>query len=134
MSRQNRAISEFDPPVQFWNDCWPTWCYYSHTLLKKKHRNCIKLYIFWNPYNKTNNLIPFFREIGAWFNFWPTWHFQGQWQPSWKYHNMWHIRKLLLMLCFHSLSNRRLLTNTAQLCHFLVLNCPDRNDLHLYLC
>ena len=65
-----------------------------------------------------------FTEIGACFNFWPTWNFQGQWRPSWKCHNMWYIRKMLLMLCLHSLLNLRLLTNTAQSCHFLVLSSP----------
>ena len=41
---------------------------------------------------------------------------------------MWHIRKMLLMLCLHSLLNLRLLTNTAQSCYFLVLSCPSIPD------
>ena len=52
------------------------------------------------------------------------WNSQGQWRPSWKCHNMWHIRRMLLMLCLLSLPNLTLLTNTAQECQLQVLSCP----------
>ena len=54
-------------------------------------------------------------------HFWPTCNPQGQWWPSWKCHNMWHIRKMLLMqLCFvYTLPN--LTFSTDQLRGFLIL-------------
>ena len=68
--------------------------------LKTKHRRCIKLYIFFEfgIFMTRQTIYTIFREIGACFNFWPMWNSQGQWWPSWKCHNMWHIRKMLLML------------------------------------
>ena len=55
-----------------------------------------------------------FRDIGAYFNFWPMWNSQGQWRPSWKCHNVWHIRKMLLMLLLKSVQSLRVLTFCTQ--------------------
>ena len=42
------------------------------------------------------------------------WNSQGQWRPSWKCHNMWHIRKMLFMLLSNSLQSLTVLTICAQ--------------------
>ena len=42
------------------------------------------------------------------------WKSQGQWQPSWKCHNMWHIRKMLFMLLLNSVQSLTVLTFCAQ--------------------
>ena len=42
------------------------------------------------------------------------WNSQGQWRPSWKCHNMWHIRKMLFMLLLNSVQSLTVLTFCAQ--------------------
>ena len=42
------------------------------------------------------------------------WNSQGQWRPSWKCHNMWHIRKMLFMLLLNSVQTLTVLTFCAQ--------------------
>ena len=42
------------------------------------------------------------------------WKSQGQWRPSWKCHNMWHIRKMLFMLLLNSVPSLTVLTFCAQ--------------------
>ena len=95
--------------IQIWNNLWPIIL----CNLKTKHRGCIKLYILESLW-QDKQFDSIFRDIGACFNFWPMLNSQGQWRPFWKCHNMFHIRKMLLMLCLYSLPNLTLLTNTAQ--------------------
>ena len=66
--------------------------------LKTKHRRRIKLYIFgilWQD-KQFDTILEGSEHVSI---FLPMWNSQGQWQLSWKYHIMWHIRKMLLMLC-----------------------------------
>ena len=42
------------------------------------------------------------------------WNSQGQWRPSWKCHNMWHIRKMLFMLLLSLMQSLTVLTFCAQ--------------------
>ena len=42
------------------------------------------------------------------------WNSQGQWRPSWKCHNMWHIRKMLLLLLWNSVQSLTVLIFCAQ--------------------
>ena len=46
-------------------------------------------------------------------------------------HNMWHIRKMLLMLCLNTLLNLTLLPNTTQSSHSLVLSCLSNYPIQL---
>ena len=104
------AILDFDSLYKFEMTFWPIIL----CNLKTKHRRYIKLYIFWILHDKTNNCDTICREIGACFNFRPIWNSQGQWRPSWKCHNMWHIRKMLFMLLLNSVQSLTVLTFCAQ--------------------
>ena len=53
------------------------------------------------------------------------WNSQGKWRPSWKCHNMWHIRKMLLMLLLNSVQSLTVLTFCAQWMVLAALLCPN---------
>ena len=92
MFHQNWSKFRFWPPVKMWNEALIS--YNSKT----KHWRCMNLYIF-EILVMRQTIWTLLSEKSACFNFWPTWKLQGQWQPSWKYNDMWHIWKMLLMLC-----------------------------------
>ena len=52
-----------------------------------------------NPHDQTNNLT-LFSEKSENVLFLTHVDSQGQWRPFWKCRNMWHIRKMLLMLLY----------------------------------
>ena len=109
MFHWNRSNFRFWPPVQIWSDLWPIIL----CNLKTKHRRCLKPYIFGILMTR-QTIWHYFQRNRSMFHFWPMWNSQGQWRPSWKCHNMWHIRKMLFLLCLYSLPNLTLLTDTAQ--------------------
>ena len=65
------------------------------------------------------------------------WNAQSQWRPFWKCHNMWHIRKMLLMLLLNSVQSLTVLTFCAQLMglaalwYVIVIN-TDGDERHIF--
>ena len=75
--------------------------------LKSKHRRCMKLYFFGECLWWDEQLHTIFIEIGACFNFDPcgTLKVNGSHLGNATNMHMWHIRKMLLMLCLDFLTN-----------------------------
>ena len=67
---------------------------------------------FWNPYDKTNNLTLFSEKSEHVIIFDP--HATLKMAATLEIQQYVAYQKMLLMLCFHSLPNLRLLTNTTQ--------------------
>ena len=70
------------------------------TSLKTKHQKCIKLYHFWNPYDRTNNLTLFSEKSGhvSILDSCVTPKVNGNHLGNVNCHSMWHTWKILLMV------------------------------------
>ena len=85
----------------------------------------------------TQTIWHYFQRNRSMFQFWPMWNSQGHWRPSWKCHNIWHIRKMLVILLVNSVQSLKVLRVCAQwMCLLAALLYPlkkSKTKLHTNL-